>query len=109
MPLTGVAIATVGRCRLTVSKPVLKAPMVSALKLQYDETLSNFAFNLRRYNEEGEAAARGGCLLPHWLAAAGGVWVLKGSESNRVGPGGYRSPRHRVLINSRDEGLQCVG
>jgi hypothetical protein len=27
-------IDTVGRCRLTVSKPVLKAPMVSALELR---------------------------------------------------------------------------
>jgi hypothetical protein len=35
----------VGRCRLTVSKPVLKAPIVQRLKLQYDEPLSNFAFN----------------------------------------------------------------
>jgi len=26
------ALATVGRCRLTVSKPVLKAPTVSALE-----------------------------------------------------------------------------
>ena len=43
----------VGRCSLTVSTAVLKAPMVSAveLKLQRDERLSNFAFqlNLRRY------------------------------------------------------------
>ena len=41
-----------GRYRFTVSKPVLKAPKVPALKLQYDETLSNFAFNiaLRHYN-----------------------------------------------------------
>jgi len=43
----------VGRCRLPVSKPVLKAQRLwyQRLKLQYDETLSNFAFkfNLRRY------------------------------------------------------------
>ena len=31
----------------------------------------------------GGATARGGCALPHWLAADGGMWVLKGSESNR--------------------------
>jgi len=40
--------AVVGRCSLTVSKPVLKAPMMSVcnqrLKLQYDELLSSFAF-----------------------------------------------------------------
>jgi len=42
----------VGRCRFTVSKPVLKALWFQRLKLQYDETLSNLAFNfnLRRYN-----------------------------------------------------------
>ena len=28
---TCAAVASVGRCRLTVSKPVLKAPLVSAL------------------------------------------------------------------------------
>ena len=43
----------VGRCRMTVSKPVLKAPMVSALEAiqRNSEALSNFAFkfNLRRY------------------------------------------------------------
>jgi hypothetical protein len=37
--------ASAGRCRLTVSKPVLKAPTVSARKLQHDEPVSNFAFN----------------------------------------------------------------
>jgi len=38
---------------LTVSKPVLKAPMVQRLKLHYHTLLSTFAFNfnLRRYNE----------------------------------------------------------
>ena len=32
-------------------KPMLKAPGIKLLKLRYDETLSNFAFNidLRRY------------------------------------------------------------
>jgi len=44
--------ASVGRRSLTVTKPVLKAPMVSALEAsEYDEPLSKFAFNLnlRRY------------------------------------------------------------
>jgi hypothetical protein len=42
----------VGRCRLTVSKHVLKAPGSKRLKLGYDVPLSNFAFNfnLSRYN-----------------------------------------------------------
>ena len=52
-------VSQIGRCRLTVSKPVLKAPMVSAslrFKQQYDEMLSNFAinFNLRRYSQTDE-------------------------------------------------------
>ena len=43
----------VGRCRLTVSKPELKAPWYHRLKLEYDEPLSNFPFNfdLRRYTK----------------------------------------------------------
>jgi hypothetical protein len=46
-------ISAVRRCRLKVSKPVLKAPIVSArLKLHYDESLPSFAlnFNLRCYS-----------------------------------------------------------
>ena len=41
----------VGRCRLTLSNPVLKAPVAIRLKLEYDDPLSNYAlkFNLRRY------------------------------------------------------------
>jgi hypothetical protein len=41
----------VGRCRLIVSKPVLKARLVSTLETKYDEPRSKFAFNfnLRRY------------------------------------------------------------
>jgi len=47
--------ATVRWCRLTVSKPQLKARLVSAC----DETLSNVAlnFNLRRYTTAEELAA----------------------------------------------------
>jgi len=46
----------VGKRRLTLSKPVLKAPTVSCLKRQYDETLSNFDFSvsLRRYHAASE-------------------------------------------------------
>ena len=44
----------VGRCRLTDSKPVLKAPMVSALETiacYKVVSIVAFKFNLRRYNE----------------------------------------------------------
>jgi len=43
----------VGRCRLTVSKPELKARLVSALDTKSGEPLSNvaFNFNLRRYSK----------------------------------------------------------
>jgi hypothetical protein len=43
--------ATVGWCRLTPSKPVLKASGPKRSKLKYDRLLSTFAFdfNLRRY------------------------------------------------------------
>jgi hypothetical protein len=49
----GSADEEVGRCRLTVSKSVSKAPMVQRLKVYYDVPLSNFAFefNLRHCNE----------------------------------------------------------
>ena len=47
-----------------MSKPVLKAPMVSALETIISKRVSNlaFKFNLRRYSEVGlveETAARG--------------------------------------------------
>ena len=49
----------VGRCRLALSKPVLKAPLVSALRIKrkYDELLSSFAFkfNLRHYTLDPNA------------------------------------------------------
>jgi len=45
----------VGRCRLTVKKPVLKHLCFQCLNLQYHEPLSNFAFNsnLRPYTQVG--------------------------------------------------------
>jgi hypothetical protein len=61
-PLPGPAGSTVGgvydpidavwSCRLTVSEPVLKGPMVQRLKLEYHTPPSTFVFdfNLRRYN-----------------------------------------------------------
>ena len=49
----GAAAATiqVERCRLTLSKPVLKPPRTKRLKLKYDKSLLKFAFkfHLRRY------------------------------------------------------------
>jgi len=49
----------VGRCRLTVSKPVLKPHTVSRLKVEYHYLLSivAFKFNLRRYTKAGAEAA----------------------------------------------------
>ena len=51
----------VGRCRLTVSKPVLKAPDVSAFEAIIDEPLSTvaFKFNLCRYSK-GMVSSNGG-------------------------------------------------
>ena len=37
----------VGRCRLTVSNPVLKAPTVSALEIQRDGLLSTVCFQIK--------------------------------------------------------------
>ena len=37
--------ATVSRCRFTLSKPMLKAPMGSALKVEYHKLLLNFGFS----------------------------------------------------------------
>ena len=47
----------VGRCRLSISKPVLKALMVSEHEIKCDALHSNFAliFNLRRYNKDPSA------------------------------------------------------
>jgi len=52
----------IGLCRLTASKPALKLESAYGslrMKLQYDETLSNFAFNfnLRRYMEANAVTA----------------------------------------------------
>jgi len=40
-------ITVVGRCRLTVSRPVMKAPMFSALETRTSKVLSTFAFNFK--------------------------------------------------------------
>ena len=48
----GVTDNLVGRCRLTLWEPTLKALGCKRLKLEYDEPPPNFAFkfSLRRYN-----------------------------------------------------------
>ena len=58
--------AAVGWCRLTVSKPVLKAPGTGTkhLKLKYDQLLSTFAFNfnLRRYTVVAQGPKAESCV-----------------------------------------------
>jgi hypothetical protein len=51
LPAFNTSALTVGRCRLTLSKPVLKPPGTQRLKLNCHMLLSTFAFifNLRRY------------------------------------------------------------
>jgi len=59
----------VGRCRLTVSKLVLKAPMVSALEakiwMKRFQTLL-FNFNLRRYNLASSVALNKALAVNWW-------------------------------------------
>ena len=66
-------------------KPMSKAPGTERLKLKYDKLLSSFAFNfnLRRYNV---ARSR---LPPNVIVA-----------HQEAGPGGHRSPRHRMQFKS---------
>jgi hypothetical protein len=71
---TGEGGGGVGRCRLTVSTPELKAPRYHRLKLEYDEPLPNFAFNfdLRRYTGGAPPSPTGGVRSPgepDWLLA----------------------------------------
>ena len=75
----GTMAAKVGQFKLTGSKPVLKAPMVSALDTINDESLSNlaFKFNLRRYTKAKEKQAGGG----------GRVQVGAGMRGNNGGGG----------------------
>jgi len=78
----GTMAAKVGQFKLTGSKPVLKAPMVSALDTINDESLSNlaFKFNLRRYTKAKEKQAAGG----------GRVQVGAGMRGGNNGGGGSR-------------------
>jgi protein transport protein SEC13 len=66
-----------GRCTLTLSKPVLKAPSVSALKRHPDESLSNFAFSfdLRRYMMGNIlAVSDANNLVTVWKESVDGKW-----------------------------------
>jgi hypothetical protein len=69
-------------------------PWLQHLKLDYHELLSNFAFNfsLHRYTQATDYSA----------------WDLWTPSDDEVGRGRYRSPRHRMPYNSRNEGLKCV-
>jgi hypothetical protein len=62
----------VGRCGLTVLKPVSKAPKFQRMRLEYHKPLSTFAFilNLRRCTE----VAAGAAALPEREAAAQRRW-----------------------------------
>jgi hypothetical protein len=93
----------VGRCRLTVSNPVLKAPMVSVLQLPCDEALSNFAFtfNLRRYTMGSNLA---GAAVPvdrlqdcvNVILSYQNPPSFRNTAGGWVGPCRCCSPRHRM-------------
>jgi len=68
----------VRRCRLTVSNPALKAPMVQLLKLEYDGTISNFAFNFnsRRYTKPAlQVAAGARCAAKYAIHLEAGAYT----------------------------------
>jgi len=109
-------------------KPKLKAPRMKRLKLQYDILLSNFAFkiNLRHYSKGGvltSVAAQKVCLFGGddsgvnvlTTGSEGWAWdttTTEGQPAARrehgqtVGPGGLCSPRHRLQLDSGNEGLK---
>jgi len=79
------SIYEAGRCRLTLSNPVLKAPTASAIETIYDELLSNvaFMFNLRRYNEmqlDNICDEDGGIKLKEKMPNF--VWLMRNVEKN---------------------------
>ena len=61
------AATMVGRGRLTLSNPILKAPGTKRLKLKHDKLLSSFAFkfNLRRYTMLAAANAAAAAEAAH--------------------------------------------
>ena len=84
-------LPVVGRCRLTLSSPMLKPPGTKRLKLNYDEVVSTsaFNFNLRRYSVD----LRGG-LSPGALAGNGYAAVKR---TGVVGGGGGAADVARVV------------
>jgi hypothetical protein len=79
-------------------KPMLKVPMVSA---EYDEPLSNFAFDLNvcRYNEAG----RQGTPQPPVAAAAGAGSGASAVEVVVAGTHAQCLPRHRKSFILRNQ------
>ena len=65
------AQAMVGRCRLTLSKPTLKAPGTRRFKLQYDKSAFNFASILLSNSTCASTTWRTtrGSNLPWWATA----------------------------------------
>jgi len=66
----------VGRCRLPVSKPVLKAPPSACnqlLKLKYDTLLSSFAFKFNPRHYTAGAAAGGALQSLDWTIDVSGT------------------------------------
>ena len=67
---------------------------------------------MRRVMRRGNILAA----FPKFILASAALIGIGGSYDffkfyqamKRAGPGSYCSPRHRMLFNSRNEGLQCV-
>jgi len=100
--------AKVGRCWLTPSKPTLKAPGTTRLKLKYVEPLSDFAFsfNSRHYTKGKKKKKRNGGGGGGGNGNGGSLAATTGALS--VGPGRHVSPRHRMPFNSRNEGQAAL-
>jgi len=122
--LATLLIATVGRCRLTVSKSVLKArrDTVSALTLNFDKLISSFAFKLtlRHYMTGADVAvtgtdAGGNASSPLWWAARGAsrgeagalamatLLVERGAAVDAIGVAGDESARGRNSDDMDDD------
>ena len=83
-----VAFGLVGRCRLPVSKPMLKAPTVSALETIISETAFNvclqFQLALLRLGWSRRADGAEGAVCEGWRAARSGVDIRCGRVRQRV-------------------------
>jgi len=80
----------VGRCRLTLSKATLKAPGSKRLKLEYDVTLSDFAFkfNSRRYSKVPHTPFRAQAARAYTRPLFGSTKARFGGYSVSVSAGG---------------------